>query len=112
MSDVKTYELTTVTYGTSSASYLATRCLQHLTEQHASTFPAGSVRVKRDFYIDDLLTGADTIQEARSIQNEIIQLLRLGAFEFSKWTLNCSELLKPVDDQGDKSIAINDGKDS
>jgi len=37
--EVKTYELMTVTYGTSSASFLATRCLKHLAEayQHIST---------------------------------------------------------------------------
>jgi len=28
--NVDTYELTTVTYGTASASFLATRCLKHL----------------------------------------------------------------------------------
>ncbi|XP_011699835.1 PREDICTED: uncharacterized protein LOC105457083 [Wasmannia auropunctata] len=38
-SDIRTYELTTVTYGTSSASYLATRCLKWLAEQHVNEFP-------------------------------------------------------------------------
>ncbi|XP_011858888.1 PREDICTED: uncharacterized protein LOC105556405 [Vollenhovia emeryi] len=59
-SDVNTYELLTVTYGTSSASFLATRCLKHLAELYRTEFPVGSRHVERDFYVDDLLTGADT----------------------------------------------------
>lgn len=83
-SDVKIYELRTVTYGTASASYLATRCLKHLAEQREAEYPLGSKHIKRDFYVDDLLTGADTIHEARLVRNEIIQLLLLGSFELSK----------------------------
>ncbi|XP_011686440.1 PREDICTED: uncharacterized protein LOC105449136 [Wasmannia auropunctata] len=68
---VNTFELTTITYGTSSASYLATRCLNHLAETYSSEFPVAAARIKRDFYMDDLLTGADTIHELKSIRNEI-----------------------------------------
>lgn len=59
------YELLTVTYGTSSVSFLATRCLKHLTKQHSADYSVGSICVKRDFYMDDMLTGADTIQELK-----------------------------------------------
>jgi len=59
------HQLITVTYSTASASYLATRCLKHLTEQHASQFLRGSTCVNRDFYVDDLLSDADTIEELK-----------------------------------------------
>ena len=92
--NVDTYELTTVTYGTVSALFLTTRCLKHLIEQHAHQFTRGSACVLRDFYVDDMLTGADTIDELKLIRNETIQLLKLRAFELSKWTSNCPELLE------------------
>lgn len=38
-SDPTVYEMTTVTYGTAAASYLATRCLKHLADQYADSFP-------------------------------------------------------------------------
>jgi len=63
--NVDTYELTAVTYGTASASFLATRCLKYLAEQHAHQFTRGSACVLRDFYVDDMLTGADTIDELK-----------------------------------------------
>ena len=91
--NIDMYELTTVTYGTASASFLATRCL-NLAEQHAYQFTRGSACVLRDFYVDDMLTGADTIDELKLIRDETIQLLKLGAFELSKWASNCPELLK------------------
>ncbi|RLU27172.1 hypothetical protein DMN91_000971 [Ooceraea biroi] len=97
---VEVYELTTVTYGTASASYLATRCLKHLADQHEARYPTGSDRVKRDFYVDDLLTRADTLDEVRLIGDEVVELLRLGAFELSKWASNAPEVLENFGDQG------------
>jgi len=41
-----------------------------------------------------MFTGADTIDELKLIRDKTIQLLKLGAFELSKWTSNCSELLE------------------
>lgn len=48
----------------------------------------------RDFYVDDLLTGADTIDEARRAREEVVEVLRLGQFELGKWASNCPEILK------------------
>jgi len=54
----------------------------------------GSACVLRDFYVDVMLTGTDTIDELKPIRDETIQLLKLGAFELSKWASNCPELLE------------------
>lgn len=83
--DVKVYELTTLTYGTSPASYLSTRCLKHLAEQCANDCPLGSIAVSHDFYMDDMLTGADTLTQIKTVRDETIAILRSGGFELSKW---------------------------
>ncbi|XP_020297156.1 uncharacterized protein LOC109861769, partial [Pseudomyrmex gracilis] len=111
---VDAYELTTITYGTLSASYLATRGrvpFDH-TEQHSSQFPVGSSRVKRDFYMDNLLTGADSLVEARLARDKIVKLLQLGLFELSKWASNCPELLENLEDRGRELVVIKDETDS
>jgi len=87
--NIDTYELTTVTYDTASVSFLATRCLKHLAEQHAHQFTRGSTCILRNFYVDDMLIGANTVDELKLIRDETIQLLKLKAFELSKWTSNC-----------------------
>ncbi|XP_018373071.1 PREDICTED: uncharacterized protein LOC108767605 [Trachymyrmex cornetzi] len=107
-SDVTVYELTTLTYGTSSTPYFATRCLKYLTEQHASEFPVGSKCVERDFYVDDLLTGADTIADAKLIIKETTQLLQLGSFKLSKWASSCSQLLLGAEGHLEGSVLIGD----
>jgi len=55
-----------------------------------------------------MLTGADSIQEAKLIRDEIIQLLKLGSFELSKWASNHPQLLDSLDNQGDNPITIED----
>lgn len=95
--DVKTYELTTVTYGTSSASFIATRCLKHLAETCQDKYPVGSVCIQRNFYVDDLLTGADSLHDAKVARGEIVKLLCEGGFELSKWSSNFPELLDHLD---------------
>ena len=55
---IKTYCLNTVTFGTACAPFLAICTLHQLAEDEGESFPTASAIVKRDFYADDLLTGA------------------------------------------------------
>jgi hypothetical protein len=52
---IQEYKLTTVTYGTASAPFLATRCLKKLAEDNLVHHPKASQVLRRDFYVDDLL---------------------------------------------------------
>jgi len=58
--EISTFELQTVTYGTACASFLAIRAMQELAYLNASTYPVGSTTIINDFYVDDLLSGANT----------------------------------------------------
>ncbi|XP_039450509.1 uncharacterized protein LOC120429503 [Culex pipiens pallens] len=91
---VKTYELSTVTYGTSSAPYLATRCLKKLGEDCAESHPVASRVIQEDFYVDDMLSGADSIEEASTLMKEVRQVTDSAGFTLRKWNSNCPELLK------------------
>ncbi|GFU69754.1 integrase catalytic domain-containing protein [Trichonephila clavipes] len=59
---IKTFELSTVTYGTTSAPFLATRTLKQLALVEAENFPLGSSVVMSDMYIDDVLTDSSEIK--------------------------------------------------
>ncbi|XP_011052046.1 PREDICTED: uncharacterized protein LOC105144687 [Acromyrmex echinatior] len=82
---IKTFEF--VTYDTSSASFLAIRALRKLMEDNADSYPRASQMALRDFYVDDLVTGADLVDEALS-KKEITALLQDEKFEFRKWSSN------------------------
>ena len=75
----------------SSASFLAIRALRKLAEDNADCYPRASQIVLRDFYVEDLVTGADSIDEALSIK-EITALLHDGKFELRKWASNALAL--------------------
>lgn len=85
---IQEYQLTTVTYGTASAPYLAIKTLQQLAEDEKAKYPAASKIAKRDFYVDDLLTGAESQKEAKELQKEITSLMKSGGFNIRKWTSN------------------------
>ncbi|XP_018397711.1 PREDICTED: uncharacterized protein LOC108775755 [Cyphomyrmex costatus] len=85
---LKVFELSTLTYGTASASFLAIRTVRRLAEDEADSFPVGSEIVLRDFYVDDLLTGASTLQEALEINEQANALLSKEGFELRKWSSN------------------------
>lgn len=95
---VQTYKLTTVTYGTASASYLAIKSLRQLAEIEKNNFPKGSEVALRDFYVDDLLTGASSKQEMLCIQEELCNFLPKGGFHLRKWASNCEEVLNNIND--------------
>lgn len=88
---VKIYELLTVTYGTASAAFQAIGAIRKLAEIYAERYPVASKILLRDFYVNDLVSGADTIQEAATIK-ELTQLLLQGKFELRKWVSNESSL--------------------
>lgn len=94
--EVAAFELKTVTYGTACASFLAVRAMQELASIYASIYPVGSITIVNDFYVDDLLSGADTEQEIRTLRNETIKILSSGGFHLRKWASNYPKLLQDI----------------
>ena len=94
--EVKVYRLKTVTYGTASAPYLATRCLKFLGELSERRHPQAAKILKSSFYMDDLLTGADTMEEAIKIQNEVTAILKSAGFTLRKFASNEPMILKEI----------------
>lgn len=94
---VRVFQLNTVTFGVSSAPFLAIRTIHKLAEDEAANFPLGSIILQRDLYVDDLLTGSDSIQEARKIRDETIQLLQCGGFNIRQWASNDPRLVNNCD---------------
>ena len=85
---IQIFRLNTITYGTSSAPFSAIRCLSYLSEQFKDIFPIGSKVLNRDFYVDDLLTGANNLTELSTIQSEIKDILSSAGFNLTKWFSN------------------------
>ncbi|XP_015437138.1 PREDICTED: uncharacterized protein LOC107192408, partial [Dufourea novaeangliae] len=85
---VNEFSLNTVTYGTSCAPFLAIRSLHQLADDEGAQHPVAASVLKRDFYVDDLLTGANTRQEAAFLRDDLIALLQKVGFSIRKWSSN------------------------
>lgn len=68
-------ELLTVTYGTNFAPFVVTRCLLKLAQLHGDKFPIASKALKFQTYMDDVLCGADSLQELFMLRDELTALL-------------------------------------
>jgi len=90
---VKLFELNTVTYGTSPAPYLAMRCLRQLADE-SNDLPLAAEAIRNDCYMDDVLSGADTIEGTIKLQRQLFLLLKRGQFHLRKWRSNDPRILK------------------
>lgn len=109
---IKTYALQTVTFGTTSAPYLAVKTLKRLAEDEKALYPLGCQCIDSGFYVDDCIYGADSIEEARQIQSEILSILSSAGFHLRKWSANHKDLLDavPEADRESKSLLEFDKK--
>ncbi|XP_073953554.1 uncharacterized protein [Choristoneura fumiferana] len=97
-----TYALNTVTYGLRSSPYHAIRTLLQLADDEGHRYPQAAQVIRHSIFVDDILCGHDSVESARALQTELINLLALGGFQLSKWTSNSSQLLERFpDDQCD-----------
>nr|XP_018906843.1 PREDICTED: uncharacterized protein LOC109036879 [Bemisia tabaci] len=91
---VMDYELLTVTYGTGSAPFLANRTLKQLVLDENKDFSEAACRVvDEDTYVDDSLSGADSIPEVIELRDELYQLLSRGHFYPRQWASSHPEAL-------------------
>ncbi|KAL4147805.1 hypothetical protein QTP88_002154 [Uroleucon formosanum] len=91
---IQTFRSKMVTYGVVTSSYLATACLLKLSKENCSEFLEACRALRQDFYMDDLLTGANTIENALKIRDELVEILSKAGFELRQWNANETALLK------------------
>ena len=101
---IQTYQLNTVTYGTASAPYLTTRTLQQLASDKETNYSRAAVTFKSDFYMDDLITGANTYQDALTLRHEFIQLANKSGFELRQWASNHPGLVPESGSNDDTAV--------
>ena len=82
--------------GSASAPYLTTRCLQQLAEDEPKDFSLTSEALTNNFYVDDALCGANTIEDALQLQQELIALLERGGFNLCKFCASHPSILEAV----------------
>ncbi|XP_055603791.1 uncharacterized protein LOC129752026 [Uranotaenia lowii] len=90
---IDVYELLTVTYGLTPSSFLATRCLTQLAADVGSRYTRASKALVNDFYVDDCISGATTIDEAIVLRDELVAAMKEAGFCLRKICSNRPEVL-------------------
>jgi hypothetical protein len=111
--DIAEYRLTTVTYGTACAPFLSTRTLRQLALDEKENYPSASSATLRHFYVDDLLSGAATREEAIQLVNELLAMFKKGGFHLRKWHSNDPSIFREVstDSQVSDLVHFQDNDD-
>lgn len=94
--ELKSYQLNTVTYGTSCASYLALKTLRKLADLERERFPLGAQCIESESFVDDFASGGHTFEEALEKRRNVESLLSSAGFPRSKWTTSHPDLLKDL----------------
>ncbi|XP_058840722.1 uncharacterized protein LOC131696195 [Topomyia yanbarensis] len=106
---LRVLELKTVTYGTASAPFLATRTLTQLAVDEKLRYPVAAEIVNKCFYVDNALFEFDGIDEAIEAQRQLIEMLKHGGFHLHKWSANSKELMERIpEDDREKLVSIHD----
>ncbi|XP_015118538.1 uncharacterized protein LOC107042148 [Diachasma alloeum] len=64
---VKSFDLKTVTYGTAPVPYVVNRVLKQLAPDERHSYPRAATILQRDFYVDNALFGANSVEEAQQL---------------------------------------------
>ena len=110
--NVKEYRLVIVTYGTVSAPYLSTRTLQQLAVDEGKEYPLASHATLHQFYVDDLLSGADSVEDAQQLVNQLNEMMKKGGFNLRKWHSNVPAIFREssVSDEDHDVCPIEDSE--
>ena len=92
----KEYQMKRVTFGVAASPYLAVKVLQQTGEDHGSQHPKAQWHINHSFYVDDLLGGADTVEEATALYKHLCMILEKAGFHLRKWRSSSTAVLTQI----------------
>lgn len=90
---LKEYWLITVIYGLAASPYLAFRTMLQGAAELENKFPLAVETIRNDFYVDDMVSGAETCSEAIKLAQDVEFVLKKSCFELDKWRSNSLQVL-------------------
>lgn len=82
------YQVTVVIYGLTASGHAAVRTMIQCANDHENQYPEAAEIIRKCFYMDDGMFGADTIAILKMRCKEVELVLKKGGFDLSKWCSN------------------------
>lgn len=107
------YVIRVVTFGVNCSPFLALRVIRQLVCDEGSEFPLAAAALLTGTYMDNIVGGASTIEEARDFCRQLTEMLGRGGFYPRKWACSHAAVLEDVPDEDkDQPIVIRDPEDA
>lgn len=91
---LKIYRFTVLPFGLSCSPYLAKATVQHHVSTYKEKYPHIVEEIITNTYMDDLLTGAQSVEEAVGEYETERQIMKEGGMQLLKWKSNSPELIE------------------
>ena len=77
--------MTKVTFGVAPSSFITNMCVKQNSLDHCDKYPLATKAVNDSFYVDDGLTGTDTVDGVNHLQWQLQSWFSLARFQLKKW---------------------------
>jgi len=81
-----------VLFGLAPSPFLLGSVLEYHLDSWAQRYPEEAERLRRSFYVDDLQTGGQDVQQTKARKEVAQEIMTDATFKLHKWHPNCPEL--------------------
>ena len=85
-----------LTFGVSASSFAANMAVKQNALDLIHEYPSAAQVVEECFYVDDCLTGSDTIEGAINLHLKLVELFDRGGFLLQKWNSSDATVLQSI----------------
>lgn len=93
---IQVYQHDRLPFGISAATYLAVRALHEVALEGKEEFPRAAEVALRDFYMDDGMSGEDSVDATIALCKDLRELLGRGKLPLRKFISNSTEVLESI----------------
>lgn len=90
------FEMQVLIFGSASSPSTAIFAKNRNAEEFGQDSPKVVMTIKRDTYVDDFLSGAETVPEAVKLQQEVYRIHEDGGFTLTKWISSNQDVVNSI----------------
>ena len=101
-SEIETLRFTRALFGLTSSPFLLGGVIQQHLKAWEEREPVLVAQIRKSLYVDDLITGAPTVQQTQEQKEKPITIFSDAQFTLQKWKSNAVELTQPAEQPDDE----------
>ncbi len=109
---IEEFRMMRLTFGVSSSPFLATMVLLQVAADYEDEFPLAARAIRSTFYVDDCIAGANNLEEAVEIRQQLNNLLSKASMTLRKWRSSSADLLQTIPEELQEETTEEDSPSS